>query len=348
MGKRILLLATGGTIGCRRSPEGYVPETGFLAAQLAALPELRAPEMPAWELEELDPPLDSSDMLPGDWLRIARRLGEHWQDYDGFVVLHGTDTVAYTAAALAFMLEGLDRAVILTGSQIPLCEVRNDARSNVVTSLLLAGGRPIPEVCLFFGHRLLRGCRATKVDAVGFDAFQSPNFPALGRAGLDLQVRWDLVRPPAPRPGGPAVHTLEGPRVGALRLFPGISAEVLENVLRPPLQGLVLEAFGIGNGPTRDPEFLRVLQEATAPPREVVVVVTSQCRTGDVRLEQYATGRALAAAGCIPGGDMTKEAALTKLHYLLNRGLSPTEVRAAMQRDLRGELTERPPGRGRG
>lgn len=340
MRPRVLILATGGTIGCRPGPRGYEPEPGFLAAELQDLPELRSPQVPAWELEELDPPLDSSDVLPGDWLRIARRLRERWADFDGFVVLHGTDTMAYTASALAFMLEGLDKAVILTGSQIPLCEVRNDARSNVVTSLLLAGGRPIPEVCLFFGSRLLRGCRATKVDAVGFEAFRSPNFPALGRAGLDLEVRWDLLRPPAARPEGPSVHNLEGPRVGALRLFPGISAEVLANVLRPPLQGLVLEAFGVGNGPTRDPEFLRVLREATAPPREVVVVVTSQCQGGDVRLQQYATGRALAGAGCIPGGDMTKEAALTKLHYLLNMDLTPAEIRAAMQRNLRGELTE--------
>jgi L-asparaginase len=274
-------------------------------------------------------------MMPSDWSRIARGIAERYDDYDGWVVIHGTDTMAYTASALAFMLEGLGEPVIVTGSQIPLCEVRSDARTNLVTSLLVASRFRIPEVCLFFGDRLFRGCRSVKVSADGFDAFDSPNYPPLGTVGIDIDVNWTRVRTPAEP--DLALREIASPYVGALRLFPGISAELVHNALQPPLQGLVLEAYGVGNAPEKNREFVRALEEASS--RGVVIVNCTQCLSGTVDLGGYATGSVLARAGVISGYDMTAEAALTKLAFLFSLGLDPAVVKKRMQEDLRGELT---------
>lgn len=337
MRKRVYIAATGGTIAMRRTPSGWATEPGFLAELLAGLPELQAPEMPAYDLHEYEPLLDSSNMTPRDWWRIAQDIEEHYDDYDGFVVLHGTDTMAYTASALPFFLEGLGKPVIVTGSQIPLCEIRNDARANLLASLLIAAHEPIPEVCLFFGDKLLRGCRAVKVDADGLSAFDSPNYPVLGEAGIAIEIHWSRVRP-APSPNTRfRVREVDEVAIGALRLFPGIPAAFVQNVLRPPLKGLVLEAYGVGNGPDRDPAFLAALAEATA--RGVVIVDTTQCLRGRVALGDYAVGTALANTGVVSGFDLTAEAALAKLYYLFSVGLPPEEVKRQMGRDLRGELT---------
>jgi len=232
--KRVYIAYTGGTIGMRKTPAGYAPAAGNLAQQIAAMPELADPTMPACTIEEYDPLLDSSNMTPDDWLKIAEDIAAHYSDYDGFVVLHGTDTIAYTASALAFMLQGLNKPVICTGSQIPLCELRNDGRENLVTTLLIAAHYAIPEVCLYFGSRLLRGCRSVKVNADGLDAFASPRFPPLGTAGTRIEIDWDLVLRPAPA-AQLSVQRFQPPVVGALRLFPGISAQVVSNALLPPL-----------------------------------------------------------------------------------------------------------------
>ncbi|MGA7616768.1 MAG: asparaginase [Thermoanaerobaculia bacterium] len=343
MTRRVYIAYTGGTIGMRKSESGWAPDPRFLEQQLAAMPELEHPLMPEYTLREYEPLLDSSNMMPSDWLRIARDIAAHYDEFDGFVVFHGTDTMAYTASALAFMLEGLRKPVILTGSQIPLCEVRNDARENIITSLLIAANEPIPEVCLFFGNRLLRGCRSVKISAGGFDAFASPNYPPLGTAGVEIEIKRELIRSPVP--GGPlTVREMSQPVVGALRLFPGISARWLRNILQPPLQGLVLEAYGVGNAPERDHELIAAIGESIG--RGVVVVDCTQCLEGSVDLEDYATGKALARVGVISGFDMTSEAALTKLYYLFSGGASPDEVRTRMEEDLRGELTPRPPSSG--
>jgi L-asparaginase len=183
--KRVYIAHTGGTIGMKRTRAGYTPQAGYLQALMTEMPELRHDSMPAYTIHDYRPLLDSSNMTPSEWVTIAHDIAGHYREYDGFVVLHGTDTMAYTASALPFMLHGLGKPVVITGSQIPLCEIRNDARENLITSLLIAANHDIPEVCLYFGGKLLRGCRAVKVSADGFAAFDSPNFPPLGTVGIE-------------------------------------------------------------------------------------------------------------------------------------------------------------------
>lgn len=337
MSKRVWVAYCGGTIGMRRTPRGYAPEPGLLEHELRALPEFRHPQMPFFEVHEYAPLLDSSNMTPREWTTIAGDIAARHDAWDGFVVLHGTDTMAYTASALSFMLENLARPVIVTGSQIPLCEVRNDARQNVIDALMIAAGHEIPEVCLQFGRRLLRGNRAVKVSATGLDAFDSPNHPPLGRTGVDIEIDWPRVRA---KPTAPLVlRQLGQPKVAALRIFPGLDAEIVARMTEPPLQGLVLECFGAGNGPDRDLRFLAAVKDAVD--RGVVVVIVSQCLAGRVALGEYSSGSALAEAGAISGHDMTAEAAMTKMFHLLSQRLGIDEVKTRMQEDLRGELTIR-------
>lgn len=319
----------------RRGPSGYAPSSGHLAELLGRLPELTHESMPKVEVEEFEPLLDSSDMTPADWLHTARAIHSRYDEFDGFVVLHGTDTMAYTASALSFMLEGLAKPVILTGSQVPLVEPRSDARENLITSLLLSARGALSEVCVYFSGKLMRGNRVTKVSASGFDAFDSPNEPPLAEAGVDVTFRPGALR--QPQPGGLRVADLAEANVAAIRLFPGIRAELLENLLRPPLQGAVLETYGSGNAPSRDPALLARIREATA--RGVVLVNCTQCLRGHVDMSGYATGAALREAGVVSGEDMTPEAALGKLTWLFGKGLSPAEVAAAMVTNLCGELT---------
>ncbi len=339
MRKRLYIAYTGGTIGMCRTADGYAPAPGFLAAQMAEMPELRDPRMPAYDINEYTPLLDSSNMTPADWFRIAQDIVTHYDAYDGFIVLHGTDTMAYTASALPFLLQGLRKPVILTGSQIPLCEIRNDARANLITSMVIAAEHPVPEVCLYFGNKLLRGCRSVKVDADGLDAFDSPNYPPLGTVGVEVRIDWSHVAPTPPATGLSLVEPVVQATVGAFRIFPGLSPALLHNVLQPPLHGLVLETYGVGNAPDRDEAFLAEIRAATE--RGVVIVNCTQCLRGSVRQGEYAAGAALARAGVISGYDMTAEAALCKLFFLFSAGLTPDEVKTQMGRSLCGEVTVR-------
>lgn len=343
MRRRVYIAYTGGTIGMRRGPNGYMPVPGFLADQMRQIRELQHKLMPEYVVQEYRPVLDSSNMTPLDWWRIADDIAARHEEFDGFVVLHGTDTMAFSASALAFLLEGLRKPVILTGSQIPLCEVRTDARENLITAVQMAGSINIPEVTLYFGDKLLRGCRAVKVDAEGFDAFASPNLPPLARVGVEIDVDRELVRPmpeqPLRVPGWRPVT------VGTLRLFPGLSAAIVRNLLAPPLEGLVLEGYGVGNGPDNDPAFLEALADASA--RGVVIVDRTQCLRGGVRLGDYATGKGLARAGVVSGFDLTVEAAITKLYWLLVQNLSPETIRERIQLDCRGELSRNDDNSGR-
>lgn len=335
----VVILHVGGTIGMVRDPTGsYVPRSGALATALAGLDELADPRLPRVRVVELDPLKDSSDVRPADWQRYADEVADAFAGgADGVVVLHGTDTMAYTASALSFLLDGLPGPVVLTGSQLPLSELRSDARPNLVAALTLAATPGWAEVAVLFGDALMRGCRVTKVSTRGFDAFRSPDLPALAEVGVDVAWREDLLYRPAGRPL--EVHRLRDVAVVALRLFPGITASTLRTLLGDPVEGLVLEAYGAGNGPD-DPALLAVVREAHE--RGVVIAAVSQCLHGGVRMDAYATGHALATAGVVPCGTMTAEAALAKLRWLLSVHDDPALVRGALARDARGELLAGP------
>jgi len=337
---RIFVAYTGGTIGMRRTEDGgYAPASGYLQARMRDIPAFQEEAVPAYDVYEFDPLLDSSNMTPAHWLQIAEVIQTKWDAYDGFLVVHGTDTMAFTASALSFMLDPLDKPVVLTGSQIPLAETRNDAQGNLLTSLLLLGAYSdrLPGVYLFFDDHLYRGNRTTKVNADAFAAFASPNFSPVGRVGINVEIDWSLV----PDAGGPAptpsVVELGTASVSAFRIFPGLDPDSLRNLLSPPVQGVVLECFGSGNAPDQNDAFLAALREATD--RGVVIVAVTQPLRGTADLNLYATGHALQKAGVVSGFDITTEAALAKLYYLFEQGLPPAKVRDLMQENLRGELT---------
>lgn len=337
--KKVCIINTGGTLSMRPTKSGYHPEAGFLAEQMEQMSELQQPPMPKFEIIEHDPPVDSSNMTTAIWRTIAEGVIENYSRYDGFVVLHGTDTMAYSASALAFMLQGLSKPVILTGAQLPLGQIRNDARENLKTAMVLAANYSIPEVSVFFGDDLFRGCRSTKVSAIKFDAFDSPNYPPLATAGTTIEIFENRIwRPNEKIPqGNPQVVPIEPAEIATFRLFPGMPVDVLRHLLSRPLKGLVLETYGDGNGPANDPEFLRVLRDAVD--RGIVVLGVTQCVHGGMTQANYATGTALTDAGVIPGRDMTIEAALTKLMFLFTRKLPVDELRVQVENSLVGELT---------
>lgn len=335
--KSVYIAYTGGTIGMQKSPQGFVPVPGFLESELRRFPEFQHDDMPDYMIREFDPVLDSANMTPEDWGFIAADIEANYDRFDGFVILHGTDTMAYTASALSFMLEDLHKPVILTGSQIPVGELRSDARDNLIGALYLAAHVPIPEVCLYFHNRLLRGNRSRKVDASGFDAFDSPNYPELVRMGTEIQIRRELLLKQPEKPM--SIRRIDPPMVGTLSLFPGINADVVRQFLAHPVQGLVLQTYGMGNAPSRDKALLAVLREACA--RGAVIVNVTQCPRGRVDMGGYETGNALQDCGVVSGHDMTTEAALAKLFYLFSLGLPPEEIRRLMPHNLRGELTPR-------
>lgn len=338
MRKKVYIAYTGGTIGMVKYKQGYQPEPGYLSGFMDKMPELKSENMPDYVINEYHPLIDSSEMTPENWFVIAKDIAKHHSAFDGFIVLHGTDTMAYTASALPFMLKGLKKPVILTGGQIPLCRVRNDSRENLITAMVMAATSRIPEVCLFFGNRLLRGNRAVKVNANGFDAFDSPNFPPLGMAGIDIEIRRDLVYQAGEIEDKIEVRQLSESRVAALRLFPGISEQVVSNILEPPIKGLVIETYGVGNGPSNNKKLLAVLKNAVD--RGLVIVNCTQCVKGKVEMDAYATGSALSDVGVISGRDMTTEAALAKMFFLFSQNYSIETIKKKIQSNLRGELTE--------
>ncbi|MFS1440427.1 asparaginase [Vibrio sp. 10N.286.46.E10] len=334
--KHIYIAYTGGTIGMQKSIDhGYVPVAGFMDKQLAGMPEFHRPEMPEYTIHEYSPLMDSSDMTPLDWQTIADNIRANYDKYDGFVILHGTDTMAYTASALSFMLENLGKPVIVTGSQIPLAELRSDGQANLLNALHIAANYPINEVTLFFNNKLMRGNRSTKSHADGFNAFTSPNLNPLLEAGINIQLSNNVKVNEQPE-GAFKVHNITPQPIGVITMYPGISHEVIRNTLLQPVNAMILLTFGVGNAP-QNPELLQHLKDASE--RGVIVVNLTQCLAGKVNMGGYATGCALAEAGVVSGYDMTPEAALAKLHYLLSQNLGYEEVKAQMQQVLRGEMS---------
>lgn len=335
MKKRILIINTGGTISSVKTHRGYEPAEGYVQTALQRIPAIHHPDMPDYVIKEYQPLLDSSNMTMTDWNQIAHDIHDEYTKYDGFVIFHGTDTMAYTASALSFMLENLSKPVIVTGSQIPLSEVRNDAMDNVITSLWLTAHQPINEVCIYFNQHLLRGNRSQKISAQRFNAFDSPNYPHLASIGISINVHHELLLP-APKKTF-SLQTISPHFIANVRLFPGFVNDILDYLLQQPLQGLVLETYGAGNAPNNDPRFLTMLEQACV--RGIVIVNCTQCQQGRVEMSQYATGHTLKNAGLISGHDMTPEAAHCKLLYLFSKNLTPDVVKVQMEKDLCGELS---------
>ncbi len=298
--------------------------------------ELSLAPMPEFDIHEFRPLIDSSNMTPAIWLEIAKDIEQNYTRYDGFVILHGTDTMAYTASALPLMLAGLDKPVILTGAQLPLGQLRSDARENLKTAMVLAANDEIPEVAVFFDDRLLRGCRTTKISATRFDSFDSPNYPPLAIAGTRIKVFHESIRKADTRAETLTVHEIVPGEIASFRLFPGFSLEVLKHFLKQPLKALVLETYGDGNGPT-DRGFLQAISSAVKA--GLVVVGCTQCLHGGVTQSQYATGKAMTDAGVISARDMTIEAVFAKLLFLLSEALSTDEIQQKLNENLVGELT---------
>ena len=335
-GRKVLIIHTGGTIGMKKTEKGYTPVAGYLASELKNIPDLNRFDFPTWDLYEMSPLLDSSNMSVDEWNEIGRVIYEKYEDYSGFVILHGTDTMSYTAAALSFMLEGLDKPVILTGSQIPLSELRSDGRDNLITSIMIASEGVAREVCLYFSSRLLRGNRSMKMSADGLVAFDTPSYPHLAEAGITVKYNNPAIL--SRREGGIKYHPFAKVPIGVLKVFPGIQFGLFEDILTEKLSGIVLETFGAGNIPMGDGDLLPIIKKAFSS--GAVITVCSQCPSGTVSLGAYETSSQLKSAGAVSGRDMTTEAAVAKLYHLFSLGVPKEDIKRLMETNIAGELSE--------
>lgn len=339
----LLLIYTGGTIGMKQDMKDLTLKPFDFSQILDEVPEIRkfAFKIDTYSFE---PPIDSSDVEPSLWQDLARLIKEKYEDYDGFIILHGTDTMSYSASALSFMLDGLTKPVIFTGSQLPIGVPRTDGKENLISAVEIASakddeGHPaVPEVCVCFDSLLMRGNRSTKVNSEVFRAFQSPNFPPLAEAGINIRYNNEYIRKPNDWYQSLTINTDLDTRVSILKIHPGITPEVVRNILcGKDTRAIIMETYGSGNAPTRN-WFLDIVKESSAMNK--IIVNVTQCLAGTVNMNIYANGKALERAGVIDGYDSTTESALAKLFYLMGKSRDNEWVKAMMGRNLKGEISK--------